>query len=306
MTDDTRAHIRAVADRLGYRVHRTARALRVGGGLSIGLVTSYPADNPTDSDSRMDWYLQTANAAARQALEQECALVLIPPLDQEAWTTLLPIDGALVIDPDPDSELLKSLLDRRLPVVAIGSAVNTLAVASVSLDMRKAVEIAMHHLSAAGAKHPALVVDAIGRSSTETSLSAYRTWSQANGVEAVIATTPADERDRIEAGYRACSALLNAHPDIDGIYVPIDSIAAGCAKAVNRSHRTLGRDFHLITSEGKVASENTPPLSSIDNRRGEVAAAAVDLLISELRRRSTATSIVFEPTLIDRSQTGLS
>ena len=117
--DGTRQRIKDIAIELGYSANPRARALRTGGGRTIGLITGLEADQSPDRDSRFDWYMRTAFAGAAEALRLGYALVLMPPSDQQAWVRELTVDGVLVIDPEPEGELVPQLLGRNLSLIHI-------------------------------------------------------------------------------------------------------------------------------------------------------------------------------------------
>ncbi|WP_019634780.1 LacI family DNA-binding transcriptional regulator [Actinomadura atramentaria] len=295
----TRDRIIAAAERLGYQVHREARALRTGRTMSLGLITSLPADQAGDLDSRLDWYTRTAFAAAGASLREGYALVLVPPDDQRGRARSLAVDGALLIDPDPGDGLLDDLRARGLPTVVLGGA--DPGVASASLDRRAAVALAMSHLLAAGARVPALLVDGSGRQTAAGTRDAYLDWCRDAGLEPLVATADlAAPGGRTRAGQRAFGDLLAARPDVDGVYAPLDSLAAGVLAAARERGVAVPGALRVVTADGPVARHADPPLTAIDTRREEQAVAAVRMLISELRTGVRAPSEVFTPALVVR------
>lgn len=296
LDDRTRERIRQVAAELGYRADPRARALRTGAGTTIGLVGSLLTDRTADHDSRLDWYMRTAFAAATESLAQGYALTLVPPLDQESWARTLTVDGVLLVDPDPDDALVPTLLERGLPMVIVNGDVGREDVATVSLDRGSAVDCAMTHFEARGRTRPALVVDSSKRQTAAGTHRAFLEWCVRNSAPARVGLAePGDAR--AEAGREATMDLLREFPDIDSIYAPLDSIAHGVASALN----ALGRnDISLITADGMIARLSAPPLTAIDTKRELQATEATRMLISQMKTGIKPPSRTFTADLIVR------
>ena len=91
---NTRAAVREVAKRLGYRPNRHAQQLRTGASHIVALVSSMPfavAGGP----SRLGFMMEIAAVAAGVALSHGLALILVPPSERGAGTLeQLGLDGA--------------------------------------------------------------------------------------------------------------------------------------------------------------------------------------------------------------------
>lgn len=140
------------------------------------------SDESADRDSRLDWYMRTAVAAAAESLAQGYALTLVPPSDQQNWVQNRTVDGVLLVDPDPDDGLVTALADRGLPVVLISGDTERQDVATVSLDRGSAVECAMSHFLARGYTRPALIVDSSRRRTAVGTHRAFLDWFARQGV----------------------------------------------------------------------------------------------------------------------------
>ncbi|QNG19515.1 LacI family transcriptional regulator [Rhodococcus triatomae] len=302
LEDATRARIREVADRLGYRADPRARALRTGTGNTIALVASLLADEGADREGRLDWYTRAAFAAADECLRQGYALVLVPPSDQQSWAANLAVDGVLAIDPDPSDGIVATLLQRSLPAVVVGGADESPEMATVALDRASAVEVVMAHFLARGCAHPALVVDGSRRHIATGTHRAYLAWCAAHGFSPKVAVAPTGV-SRSESGKRAMAELLTAHPEVDAVYVPLDSLAVGGAEAIGELASAPGRvrrDIRVVTSEGLLARHANPPLTAVDTKREQQAVAATRMLVEQLRTGRLPESRTFAATLVVR------
>lgn len=287
--DGTRRRIKDIAVELGYAANPRARALRTGSGRTIGLVTGLEADQTPDRDSRFDWYMRTAFAGASQALRRGYALVLMPPSDQASWIRDLAVDGVLLIDPEPDGDLLVQLLERKLPVVVIGGSAGSRGVASVSLDRSSAVTAVLDHFARTGRRHTALIADDGQRQMTVGTIDAFRRLSADAPIE--IADTSAG---RSVAGADAARRLMAHHPEVDSVYVPLDSIAVGCISAI----AAVGADIEVVTADGMVAQAYG--ITGVDTRREDQAAAAAELLVEQIETGEIPQSRVFSAGLVER------
>ncbi|MEV6065466.1 LacI family DNA-binding transcriptional regulator [Nocardia sp. NPDC052001] len=292
----TRERIRQVAAALGYQADPRARALRTGAGNTLAIVASLMTDESADRDSRLDWYMRTAAAAATESLAQGYALTLVPPADQRNWVQQLAVDGVLLVDPDPAEGLVAALTERGMPVVVISGDTENEGVATVSLDRASAVACAMTHFRARGHTRPALIVDASKRQTAAGTHHAFLDWCAREGITPRVQITDAGEA-RVAAGRIATAELLQRFPDTDCVYAPLDSIARGVASALAEAGRS---DIALVTADGMIARLSQPPLTAIDTKREEQAVAATRLLIDRIRTGINPPSAVFTADLIVR------
>ncbi|MEV6965741.1 LacI family DNA-binding transcriptional regulator [Hamadaea sp. NPDC051192] len=95
-----------------------------------------------------------------------------------------------------------------------------------------------------------------------------------------LAELSADEDFNRHGGYRATQRLLDRHPDIDGIFVACDLMAAGAIQAITASGRRVPDDVSVIGFDDSiVASCTNPPLTTMGLPVEEMAAAATRLLL---------------------------
>ena len=117
LPEETRNRVREVAARLGYRPNALARGLRSKGLGLIGLVIA-PAASSTLSTV---WYWAAiANHATEAALESGYGLVLLPYSIERLDSMPIPLDGAIVVDPQNSDPVLKHLLSSGASVITVG------------------------------------------------------------------------------------------------------------------------------------------------------------------------------------------
>lgn len=281
---ETRARVERAAAALGYRPNRNAQRLRTGQGHMIALLSSMPfavAGGP----SRLGFLMEVAAVAAAAALDRGLALVLAPPLESgRPPLELLDVDGALIIEPSAGDPHLEQLLQRRLPVVAIGRPAGAQAalVPYVDIRSRETSWLLLEHLRAQGARRLAMVLGASRRNSYAEARSAYAAFAAQHGQTPLLVEV--DESRGEEGGREATLALLAAHPDIDALCIPVDAFASGALAALQQAGRRVPQDVLVATRyDGLRARTSNPPLTAVDMHLDTVAEQAIALLFEHLR-----------------------
>lgn len=301
---ETRALVKAVAERLGYSPNLRAQRLRTGRANAIALLSSMPFAVAGGS-SRLGFLMEIAATATEAALRQGVALVLVPPMDEaQALLHTLDIDGAVIIEPVADDPNVACLRKRGVKMVSIGRQPNAQApLPYIDMHGEQAGTLLLGHLHAQGAQRIGLIIGEQPRHSYLDMERAYRAYCTLhNQVPAIVR---ADESGGEAAGAAACLALLQAHADIDGLCVPVDAFATGAVRALQDSARKVPEDVKVVTRyDGLRARECSPPLTSLDMHLEEVTALAIELLFEHIndsgqRERINAPM----PTLIQRDST---
>jgi len=300
----TRARIKRVAAELGYRPNLRAQRLRRGQAKAIALASSMPfavAGGP----SRLGFYMEVAAAAAERALVHDYALVLIPPVQSGSALYSVDIDGAIVVEPDEDDAAVAQLRGRGLPYVTLGRPAPGDDAPYVDLHGGRVAEVLLDHLREQGARHPALLVGAGARHSAVDARAAYLRAAEEHGWTPAVATAP--EEGGEQAGYDACAALLDAHPEVDALCALVDAFAVGAIRAVRDRGRRVPEDIMLVTRyDGLRARTCEPPLTAVDLQLERAAGEAVELLLSRLsaggdEAAATGPQSPWEPRVIARA-----
>jgi DNA-binding LacI/PurR family transcriptional regulator len=84
-----------------------------------------------------------------------------------------------------------------------------------------------------------------------------------------------------EGGFDAARRLLDQYPDIDGMFVACDMVAAGAIQAITATGRRVPQDISVIGFDDSVAAICTnPPLTTMRLPVEQMAAAATGMLLS--------------------------
>jgi len=294
----TRARVKEVARRLGYRPNVHAQRLRKGGAHTIVLLSSMPFAVAAGT-SRLGFLMEIAAVAATAALARGLALVLIPPTETELSLDALDIDGALVIEPSAKDANVDYLKRRALPVVAIGKQPDA-TTPYVDLHSHATAQLLLSHLHEQGARRIALLIGSERRNSYVETEQAYCEFSREHRIPIRIAR--ATESGGESAGYAEASGLLARDPAIDAICAPVDAFAVGAVRAVTELGRHVPNDVKVVTRyDGLRARNCRPQLTAADLHLDRVASLAVDLLFEHLAGDSPRSYVAGpEPTLVPR------
>ncbi|WP_346910235.1 LacI family DNA-binding transcriptional regulator [uncultured Roseibium sp.] len=299
---DTKKRIDRAIKELGYVPNLKARRLRTGKANAIAVVSSMPF-SISAGQSRLGFMMEIAASAAVAALEQRLSLVLVPPLPAgDPGFDHLEVDGVLVIEPSADDPHLEDLKRRGVPVVAIGRPGWGASAEAPYVDLQsKAVtEKVFAHFLEQGARAPALFVGMTDRSAFHETETAYRRLAQSAGFEPVVLYL--DERAGEQAGYEAGRRLVEHHPEVDALFVLIDTFATGAVRAFAEMGIDVPGSMRIATRyDGLRARESTPKLTAFNLHLDEIARLALERLLQEMDGKSGPQQMTgLEPELVVR------
>lgn len=301
---ETRARIKEIAARLGYSPNLRAQRLRTGRANSIALLSSMPfavAGGP----SRLGFLMEIAATATEAALRQGLALVLVPPLDgAQSLLDSLDIDGAVIIEPVADDPQVERLRKRGVALVSIGRQPEmNPPLAYVDLHGKEAGQLLLEHLHEQGARRIGLLIGSQSRHSYLDMEAAYRDFCAASVQQPIIER--ADEAGGEAAGMTACLRMLDAHPQLDGLCVPVDAFAVGAVQALQQRKRRIPEDVKVVTRyDGLRARQCEPPLTALNLHLEQIAAQAIDLLFEQINGDSGRLRVAAPlATLVPRAST---
>lgn len=269
--EQTRAHILAVAQRIGYRRNVAARAMRTGRSGTLALIVPDMA-NP--------FFPSLAQALFRAAREQGYGMFLIDTEGNEAleqnalaMATGLGVDGVAwfpVRDKDTSDGVLAGkpavVLDRTVPGYAM-----------VRVDYAEAGRLAARHLIDAGHRR-------IGILTGPTDIAAMR--DRCGGAEAEIRAAGA-------LAFRVGNAFsLDLEPEAQAaleaggataVFAAADVIALGVIRHARARGLRVPEDLSVLGFDDiPWADQSDPPLSTVEIPLEELAREAIDSLMRQL------------------------
>lgn len=293
------AHVRKVAEELGYRRNSFASSLRRGETRTLGVLV------PRLSDTVMALMFEELEraASARGYFAMVATSGDDPDDERRAAETLLDrnVDGLILATARLDDELPRLLRERG---VAHALVLRTDGVSPSSLgDDEVGGYLAVRHLIDLGHQDIAVVT---GPSFTSTAIARLAGARRAL-VEANIASPEnwlVAAGYGIENGFSAAEMLLNERGEKrpTAIFAANDNIALGIIAAAQRSRLAIGRDLALVGYNDTPLSARLPtPLTSVRVPLDQIAANAIDLIVDPNKEPRVRKSM---PTLIPRESSG--
>lgn len=299
---ETRKRIEAAIQELGYRPNQAARRMRTGQTNTIAIFSSMPpavAAGP----SKLGFLMEIAASAAVAAMEQNTALILVPPIENPVETLkTIAMDGALVVEPEENDPVLTRLIRAGIPTVCIGKPSGA-EIPYVDLDYPAIAEMLIAHLLEAGATRFPLIVGASARPSNLAFKARYRAAAGRTGMPDTILEVP---EAQAEAGAAAAvRGLIASGQAFDGVLVPTDAMATGVMQALRDHGLSVPGQVRVVTRyDGVRAQTESPPLTSVDLKLEAVAALATQRLVEIVTgTHSSAPVSCPAPTLIVRGST---
>jgi len=293
------AHVRKVAEELGYRRNSFASSLRRGETRTLGVLV------PRLSDTVMALMFEELERAASD--RGYFAMVATsgddPGDEKRAAETLLDrnVDGLILATARLDDELPRLLRQRH---VAHALVLRTDGVSPSALgDDEVGGYLAVRHLIDLGHRDIAVVT---GPSFTSTALA--RLAGARRALDEAGIDVPAEWMQAggygIENGLAAGESLLNSDREKrpTAIFAANDNIALGIIAAAHRYRLTIGADLALVGYNDTPLSSRLPtPLTSVRVPLDQIARTAIDLITDPDKEPRVRKSM---PTLIPRESSG--
>ncbi|MWB78655.1 LacI family DNA-binding transcriptional regulator [Pseudooceanicola sp. 216_PA32_1] len=298
----TQARITAAIEQLGYVPNLAARGMRTGRAGTIAIFSSMPIA-VAGGQSRLGFLMEIAASAAESAMQNNLALLLIPPIADPATALgTIGFDGAILVEPSADDPYRALLAARGVPTVLIGPAAG-MSDPSVTLDYRQMATLLFDHLVELGARRIPLVIGQSARASNLAFREVYRERCATLGLTPEIIALP--EADGEIGAERAIDAHIANGGAPDGILVPIDAMATGVMSALRTRGLSVPGAVKVATRyDGLRARSETPPLTALNLHLDEVADLATRLLVERIEAGSDTSDVKApDPELLARGST---
>ncbi|HYJ61539.1 MAG TPA: LacI family DNA-binding transcriptional regulator [Actinomycetota bacterium] len=280
LSETTRSHVRAVADRLGYRPNPAARSLVSG---KTGLIAAMPSlpDDPRIAFSEFGYYSALIGAASGAAVARDRALVVAPPSRSGFIWDRVPLDGVLVIDPLVGEPALPALRAAGIPYVTIGHDADDGAGPSVTAEERAATHAMLDHLAAgARAEVGLLTIPPINAFIVET-IAAYDAWCAARATPPRRTVMDLDRLVADDLDYLRDEIGRLLAQGVDAIYAPIEIVGVEVARTLRSMGHSIPDDVMVATTDdaGRAAASD-PPMTTLSYDYAEMGRRAATLLLA--------------------------
>ncbi|MEU4692916.1 LacI family DNA-binding transcriptional regulator [Actinoplanes sp. NPDC023714] len=298
--EQTRIRVRAAIAELNYRPNRAARALVTGRSQLIGVVarnsTLYgPASMLTEFEqAAADAGFAVSVGSVRELDRSSISAVVDRHLDQR-------VAGLVVIANVASAAEALAELPSDVPVVFIDGDPAS-GRPTVTVDQVAGARAATRHLLDAGHE---TVWHVSGPTDWFDSAGRIQGWRQTLE-EAGAEVPPLLSADWSAAeGYRA-GQMLARMPEVTAIFTANDHLALGILRALHERGRRVPHDVSVVGFDDvPEAAYFIPPLTTVRQAFGDVARAALSLLLGQMRDDSgTADHIVVPPQLVVRESVG--
>ncbi|QLQ35831.1 LacI family DNA-binding transcriptional regulator [Micromonospora robiginosa] len=294
----TRTRVLASVRALGYHPNAGARALASRKANVIALVL------PLRTGMQVPVVMRFATAVVTTARRFDHDVLLVTAdegpagLHRIAGSAL--VDGVLLMDVELEDSRVPLLRDLALPGVLIGHPADSTGLACVDLDFRRAGELCVEHLAAAGHRRiallgaPAAVYDR-GTGFAHRTRSGVLAAAGRLGVDAV--TRPCEEAPG--AVRRDLAALLDEQPDVTGLVVQNESAVGPVLSTLPLLDRRVPQDVAVVAVCPDELAEPSG-LTCVPVPAEEVGRQAVTLLMRRLRDEPVPEVTLLEPRLTVR------
>ncbi len=273
---ETGARVHAVAERLGYATNRAARTLR------SGRVGAYGIHLPAIS-RRLPFYMEFAFGAAEGANSAHADLTLFAG-DLEPGRQFA-VDGAIVIDPEPDEPVVVALLAAGIPVVSVGTyhgAGESSVVATLDARHQDLQREVLDILRARGRTRPLLVSLAgeLGSSWSVDTAQAFESWCTESGCDGAVLEVGADPSGWSANGTLA--AAVAAHR-ADAVVCAGQGSAQIACVILEAGGAQIGRDIDVASLAASPEELRDSRLAVVDLRPFDYGMKAAALLTDLLK-----------------------
>ncbi len=288
---------------LGYVPNPAARSLVTRRTDSVAVIVPEP-DERVFSDP---FFAGTLRGVNRVLAERDIQLVLLlarPGASTERtlrYLTNRHVDGALVTSHHRDDRLAEHLADIGLPCVFGGRPwTGGDRVAYVDVDNTAGEREATELLIARGCARIGTIAGPADMTAAEDRLAGWRQAMAAAGLPA-DAVEHGDFTER--SGEAAARALMERHPDLDGLVVASDLMAVGALRVLAELGRRNPDDIAVVGYDDLgVAERATPPLTTVRQPVDDMAERATRLLLERVDGvdGSHPVRLIIPPTLVRR------
>ncbi|BBH69047.1 LacI family transcriptional regulator [Actinoplanes sp. OR16] len=320
----------SAVDETGYVPNKLARSLVTRRSGTVALVVSDSEthdDDPFMSRFFSDPYFGRVVGGLMSVLRPAGVQLALQMVGTDGHKRLVgdlrngQADGAVVLSLPAHDPLPGMLAEAGIPAVLIGRPSEPVPISYVDLDNSAGAELAADRLAAGrpASGHPAPDHPASGRPAPDhpgTSRPAMisgppdvpASVDRISGFRRAMARhghawlPSASGNFTQESGAAAMRTLLDAHPDLDAVFVANDLMALGALLVLRDAGRRVPEDVAVVGfDDSSAALAARPALTTVRHPLEDMAAEAARLLLARIDDPSArVSSVIFEPTLVAR------
>ncbi|RZQ61570.1 LacI family transcriptional regulator [Amycolatopsis suaedae] len=304
ISERTRQRVLRSVEALGYQPHAGARSLASNRSNVVALVV------PLRAGIHVPVIMQFATSVVTAARGHDHDVLLLTQdegvkgLRRVAGTAL--VDAIIVMDVELHDPRIPVLRKLQRPAVLIGFPADTEGLTCIDLDFAAAGAACVDHLAALGHRRVALVGSPPEVYERKTgfarrTLAGFTRAASAHG----IATSVHPCEDTPDAATRVATELLRDHPDVTGVVVHNEPVAAPLLGAFREAGRVVPDDLSVVAiCPDEVAERTSPELTSVAIPADEIGRQAVDLVMAKLNGEQVPNATLLRPRLVQRRSSG--
>jgi len=304
--EETRALVEAAITELNYAPNPAARSLAGSAPFRIGLLY----DNPS-TGYLSEFLVGALDESSRTGAQVVIEKLAEPELAGATLTRLLKtgVDGLILPAPLCESAtVLAEVKKAGAAAVAVAPGMPSADMATIRIDNEAAAHELGEHLLAQGHKRFGIIKGHPNQTVSQQRLDGFLSALKAAGVP--------DENVRVEQGYftyrsglEAAERLLGEDDRPTAIFAGNDDMAAATAGVAHRMGLDVPEDLSIVGfDDTSIAANIWPPLTTVRQPIADMARAAVDLVLEEIRRQRGKTGeprqLMHPHTVIVRDSTG--
>ncbi len=298
--EETRERVMEVVCELNYRPSSIARSLKVQRTKTLGMLVTA---------SRNPFFAEVVHAVERRCYERGYTLFLCNTDGdvgrmEDSLDALVErrVDGLLLLCSEVNDEMIRLLeAERSVPIVVFDWGPESDNVDRIYDNSLYGGYLATRHLIDMGHRKIGCVTGPFERRSAKERLDGFLRAMQEAGLPVRKEWVFEGDYD-CSGGVSAMNLIHSLDERPDALFVCNDMMALGVLSVAVRLGVRVPQDLSVIGYDDiYIARYTSPPLSTILQPKGELAAMAVDTLIDRLdSKRSKGKMIIIEPRLIER------
>jgi DNA-binding LacI/PurR family transcriptional regulator len=298
LSDQTRRHVLAVADQLGYRANPSARNMRASSTGLIAVINQL-SEGTSWGATDLEYVMRLNQAVCAGAWDRGSYPTLLPPRVSAATLRRMPLDGAILVDPVPGDASLHALDTLAIPAITVGRD-DTGAPGRgwwADNDIRACAAMALDHLAAGGAGRIMMISADTGQSYLTDAAAGYQEWCAGRREPSRLAELAAPYRG--EECFALVSRACAGRWPVDGLYLAVEALVQPALDALAAAGRGVPGDVQVVVaSDSQAARSARPALTALDLNPEAIGAAAVGLLEDRLSSPGAATPTAVIPAAV--------
>lgn len=310
VSDETRARVIEIAEKIGYQVKPILAGSRNGRLQTIGMIVKTEPNLPARANPFYSHVIIGVEDACRNN-GIDLLLSTMPvdnknrPLGVPQMLTRGVADALLMVGTFVDETILSAVGRKTSPIVLVDAYAKTDVFDAIVSDNFQAAWQAVDYLIHRGHRHIGLIgSEPEAYPSLKQRRGGYLRALREHGISEVYC---ADFNIMVESGYEATKELLTRHPQITGLFAVNDKVALAAMNAVQDSGRQVPEDISLIGYDDvDLAGNAKPPLTTMHVDTVAMGRAAVQLIMNRLEHPESARmTLTIHPTLIERESVSM-